>query len=112
LAAVETGQPVIAIEGDSAFGFSGMESEVDAPTRPAGASGAAVCSRRYRRWAAPVPSRISGLRYTAVRDLPERRQDLARAVVQSGVKDHRFLWLPALAMSRASAEGFAQAGSS
>jgi oxalyl-CoA decarboxylase len=27
-AAVETGQPVIAIEGDSAFGFSGMEAEV------------------------------------------------------------------------------------
>jgi oxalyl-CoA decarboxylase len=26
-AAVETGQPVIAIEGDSAFGFSGMEIE-------------------------------------------------------------------------------------
>jgi hypothetical protein len=28
------------------------------------------------------------------------------------VKDHRFLWLPALAMSRPSAEGFADAGSS
>jgi oxalyl-CoA decarboxylase len=27
-AAVETGQPVIAVEGDSAFGFSGMEAEV------------------------------------------------------------------------------------
>ena len=28
------------------------------------------------------------------------------------MKDHRFLWLPALAMSRPSAEGFAEAGSS
>ena len=35
-AAVVTGQQVIAIEGDSAFGFSGMETRDDLPLQPAG----------------------------------------------------------------------------
>ena len=35
-AAIETGKPVLAIEGDSAFGFSGMEVETDLPLQSAG----------------------------------------------------------------------------
>ena len=34
-AAVETGDPVVAIEGDSAFGFSGMELEAVCRLQPA-----------------------------------------------------------------------------
>ncbi len=34
-AAIETGKPVLAVEGDSAFGFSGMEVEDDLPLQPA-----------------------------------------------------------------------------
>ena len=35
-AAIETGKPVLAVEGDSAFGFSGMEVGDDLPLPPAG----------------------------------------------------------------------------
>ena len=35
-AAIETGKPVLAVEGDSAFGFSGMEIETDLPLQAAG----------------------------------------------------------------------------
>ena len=33
---LRTGKPVLAVEGDSAFGFSGMEIENDLPVQPAG----------------------------------------------------------------------------
>jgi thiamine pyrophosphate-dependent acetolactate synthase large subunit-like protein len=52
-AAVETGSPVVAIEGDSAFGFSGMENRAHLPLPPAG-------DRRHPQQWGRLPRRRSG----------------------------------------------------
>ncbi len=69
-AAVVTGQQVIAVEGDSAFGFSGMEHDLSR-TRPVRRdheqeSARTVVTRKTRR-AGPIPRRSCSSRTRATR---------------------------------------------